>query len=176
MHILETDSQVQEDGKLHVTVGKSNASRSDIYSGKSMGFSCNTPRPSNMSNAEIYSLQSSRNPTPRGSSFNNTDFYPVMGTGGRNSSFCASDVYGFSSSQGLPLRPSSFEEETGIMHTEQDFTREAIVMRIFHPWIPKKIRQRSQLDKKFKKIYTCLFGVQVILQFRNCLEDVIMDQ
>ncbi|XP_073295575.1 probable auxin efflux carrier component 1c isoform X2 [Primulina huaijiensis] len=112
-HILETDSQVQEDGKLHVTVRKSNASRSDIYSRKSMGFSCNTPRPSNMTNAEIYSLQSSRDLTPRGPSFNHTDFYPVMGTGGRNSSFCANDVYGFSSSRGPSLRPSSFDEETG---------------------------------------------------------------
>ncbi|KZV24872.1 hypothetical protein F511_14755 [Dorcoceras hygrometricum] len=51
-HILETDSQVQEDGKLHVTVRKSNASRSDIYSRKSMGFSCNTPRRHLLDNAQ----------------------------------------------------------------------------------------------------------------------------
>ncbi|RVX04864.1 putative auxin efflux carrier component 1c [Vitis vinifera] len=37
-----------------------------------------TPRPSNLTNAEIYSLQSSRNPTPRGSSFNHTDFYSMV--------------------------------------------------------------------------------------------------
>ncbi|XP_072973804.1 probable auxin efflux carrier component 1c [Typha angustifolia] len=77
--LLETEAEVKEDGKLHVTVRRSNASRSDIYSRRSMGFSGNTPRPSNLTNAEIYSLQSSRNPTPRGSSFNHNDFYSMVG-------------------------------------------------------------------------------------------------
>ncbi|XP_057770476.1 auxin efflux carrier component 1 [Salvia miltiorrhiza] len=106
-HPLETEAQVKEDGKLHVTVRKSNASRSDIFSRRSMGFSSNTPRPSNLTNAEIYSLQSSRNPTPRGSSFNHTDFYSMMG-GGRNSNFGAADV-----SRGPTPRPSNFDEESG---------------------------------------------------------------
>ncbi|XP_019196172.1 PREDICTED: auxin efflux carrier component 1-like [Ipomoea nil] len=88
---LETEAEVKEDGKLHITVRKSNASRSDI-------FSRNTPRPSNLTNAEIYSLQSSRNPTPRGSSFNHTDFYS------RNSNF------------GPTPRPSNYEEETTRFH------------------------------------------------------------
>nr|KYP67446.1 putative auxin efflux carrier component 1c [Cajanus cajan] len=77
-HPLETEAQIKEDGKLHVTVRKSNASRSDIFSRRSQGLSSTTPRPSNLTNAEIYSLQSSRNPTPRGSSFNHTDFYSMM--------------------------------------------------------------------------------------------------
>ncbi|XP_011072996.1 auxin efflux carrier component 1 [Sesamum indicum] len=106
---LETEAEIKEDGKLHVTVRKSNASRSDIFS---KGFSSNTPRASNLTNAEIYSLQSSRNPTPRGSSFNHTDFYSMMG-GGRNSNFGANDVYGLSASRGPTPRPSNFEEETG---------------------------------------------------------------
>lgn len=109
---LETEAEIKEDGKLHVTVRKSNASRSDIFSRRSMGFSSTTPRPSNLTNAEIYSLQSSRNPTPRGSSFNHTDFYSMMG-GGRNSNFGANDVYGLSASRGPTPRPSNFEEETG---------------------------------------------------------------
>ncbi|KAK4486119.1 hypothetical protein RD792_008787 [Penstemon davidsonii] len=110
---LETEAEIKEDGKLHVTVRKSNASRSDIYSRRSMGFSSNTPRPSNLTNAEIYSLQSSRNPTPRGSSFNHTDFYSMMGGGTRNSNFGANDVYGLSGSRGPTPRPSNFEEESG---------------------------------------------------------------
>nr|AGM20675.1 PIN [Populus tomentosa] len=109
---LETEAEIKEDGKLHVTVRKSNASRSDIFSRRSQGLSSTTPRPSNLTNAEIYSLQSSRNPTPRGSSFNHTDFYSMMAAG-RNSNFGASDVYGLSASRGPTPRPSNFEEEHG---------------------------------------------------------------
>lgn len=113
--VLETEAELKEDGKLHVTVRKSNASRSDIFSRRSGGFSSTTPRPSNLTNAEIYSLQSSRNPTPRGSSFNHTDFYSmVAGTAGRNSNFGANDVYGMSNnSRGPTPRPSNYEEESG---------------------------------------------------------------
>ncbi|KAL7139504.1 hypothetical protein ABFS83_09G056500 [Erythranthe nasuta] len=104
--MLETAAEVMEDGKLHVTVRKSSASKSDVFSRKSVGGfpSGATPRPSNLTNAEIYSLQSSRNPTPRGSSFNHSDFYSAAG--GRNSNFGANDVYGLSGS-----RPSNFFEE-----------------------------------------------------------------
>ncbi|KAJ8500646.1 hypothetical protein OPV22_011198 [Ensete ventricosum] len=107
--MLETESEIKEDGKLHITVRRSNASRSDIYSRRSMGFSATTPRPSNLTNAEIYSLQSSRNPTPRGSSFNHNDFYSMVG---RSSNFGAADVYGM---RGVATpRPSNFEEEHGV--------------------------------------------------------------
>ncbi|KAM7278382.1 hypothetical protein ACFE04_005516 [Oxalis oulophora] len=112
---LETDAEIKEDGKLHVTVRRSNASRSDIYSRR---LSSATPRPSNLTNAEIYSLQSSRNPTPRGSSFNHTDFYSMMaatggGAAGRSSNFGANDVYGMSAtSRGPTPIPSNFEEDT----------------------------------------------------------------
>ncbi|XP_050122960.1 probable auxin efflux carrier component 1c [Malus sylvestris] len=109
---LETEAEIKEDGKLHVTVRKSNASRSDIFSRRSQGLSSTTPRPSNLTNAEIYSLQSSRNPTPRGSSFNHTDFYSMMAAG-RNSNFGANDVYGMSTSRGPTPRPSNFEEDCG---------------------------------------------------------------
>ncbi|KAJ3694922.1 hypothetical protein LUZ60_000299 [Juncus effusus] len=105
---LETEAQIKEDGKIHVTVRRSNASRSDIYSRRSMGFSSTTPRPSNLTNAEIYSLQSSRNPTPRGSSFNHNDFYSMVG---RSSNFGANDAYGMRT--GVTPRPSNYEEEHG---------------------------------------------------------------
>ncbi|XP_078444563.1 putative auxin efflux carrier component 1c isoform X2 [Wolffia australiana] len=69
--VIEADAEVKDDGKVHVTVRRSSASRSDVFSRRSAA----TPRASNLTNAEIYSLQSSRNPTPRGSSFNHSDFY-----------------------------------------------------------------------------------------------------
>ncbi|KAK6790713.1 hypothetical protein RDI58_009794 [Solanum bulbocastanum] len=89
---LETDAELGQDGKLHVTVRKSNVSRRSFAM---------TPRPSNLTGAEIYSLNSSRNPTPRGSNFNHTDFYAMMGFPGRLSNFGLADT---------TPRPSNFEE------------------------------------------------------------------
>ncbi|PKA65140.1 putative auxin efflux carrier component 1c [Apostasia shenzhenica] len=103
---LETETEVKQDGKLHVTVRRSNASRSDVFSRRS-GHGL-TPRPSNLTNAEIYSLQSSRNPTPRGSSFNHTDFYAMAG---RSSNFNAGDLYGASKGPSATPRPSNFDED-----------------------------------------------------------------
>lgn len=88
---LQTDAEIGEDGKLRVVVRKSASSRSEIFSRRSHGGGGGvgialTPRPSNLTNAEIYSLQSSRNPTPRGSSFNHSDFF--LGNGSpRHSNF-----------------------------------------------------------------------------------------
>ncbi|CAK9319704.1 unnamed protein product [Citrullus colocynthis] len=75
---LQTEAEIGEDGKLRVVVRKSTSSRSEVFSRRSQGGGGGvslTPRPSNLTNAEIYSLQSSRNPTPRGSSFNHSDFF-----------------------------------------------------------------------------------------------------
>ncbi|KAF5199254.1 Auxin efflux carrier component [Thalictrum thalictroides] len=109
---LQTDAEIGNDGKLHVTVRKSNASR------RSLGpcsLPALTPRPSNLTGAEIYSLNSSRNPTPRGSNFNNSDFYSMMGCQGlqgRQSNFgtTTTDLYSVQSSRGPTPRPSNFEE------------------------------------------------------------------
>ncbi|XP_052173997.1 probable auxin efflux carrier component 1b [Diospyros lotus] len=105
---LETEAQVGEDGKLHVTVRKSTSSRSEVFSrrshgGPNSGLSL-TPRPSNLTNAEIYSLQSSRNPTPRGSSFNHTDFYSMVN--GKNASNVSPRQSNFGN--------LGFDEEAGI--------------------------------------------------------------
>ncbi|KAG0489187.1 hypothetical protein HPP92_007998 [Vanilla planifolia] len=100
---LETDAVVKQDRKVHVTVRRSSVSRSDIYSRPSGA----TPRPSNLTNAEIYSLQSSRNPTPRGSSFNHTDFFSMVGN---SSNFAAADAYWLRKGAATP-RPSNFDEE-----------------------------------------------------------------
>ncbi|XP_048320731.2 probable auxin efflux carrier component 1b [Ziziphus jujuba] len=106
---LQTEAEVGEDGKLHVTVRKSTSSRSEIFSRRSHGPNSGvslTPRPSNLTNAEIYSLQSSRNPTPRSSSFNHTDFYSMM-NGNKN---MISNVSPRQSNFGN----LGFDEETGV--------------------------------------------------------------
>ncbi|OWM64030.1 auxin efflux carrier component 7-like [Punica granatum] len=111
---LETDAEIGDDGKLHVTVRKSNASRRSLGPGSFSGL---TPRPSNLTGAEIYSLSSSRNPTPRGSNFNNSDFYSMMGVPGfpsRLSNFGPADMYSVQSSRGPTPRPSNFEENMAI--------------------------------------------------------------
>ncbi|GAB4840401.1 Peptidyl-prolyl cis-trans isomerase pin4 [Ancistrocladus abbreviatus] len=118
---LQTEAEVGDDGKLHVTVRKSNASRRSLGFGPGAGSMTGlTPRPSNLTGAEIYSLSSSRNPTPRGSNFNNSDFYSMMGYQGfpgRPSNFggtvvaaAAAELYSVQSSRGLTPRPSNFEE------------------------------------------------------------------
>ncbi|KAJ6312666.1 hypothetical protein OIU77_014228 [Salix suchowensis] len=107
---LETDAEIGGDGKLHVTVRKSNASRRSLGLGSFSGL---TPRPSNLTGAEIYSLSSSRNPTPRGSNFNPSDFCSMMGVQGfpgRHSNFGPADLYSVQSSRGPTPRPSNFEE------------------------------------------------------------------
>lgn len=104
---LQTEAEVGEDGKLHVTVRKSTSSRSEIFSRRSNGPNSGvslTPRPSNLTNAEIYSLQSSRNPTPRGSSFNHTDFYSMVN--GRNMSSVSPRQSNFGN--------LGFDEESGV--------------------------------------------------------------
>ncbi|KAL4278296.1 hypothetical protein GQ457_03G029440 [Hibiscus cannabinus] len=103
---LETDAEIGQDGKLHVVVRKSNASRRSFAM---------TPRPSNLTGAEIYSLSSSRNPTPRGSNFNNSDFYSMMGFPGRQSNFGPADLYSVQSSRGPTPRPSNFEENCTVV-------------------------------------------------------------
>ncbi|KAK1390058.1 Auxin efflux carrier component [Heracleum sosnowskyi] len=103
---LETDAEIGNDGKLHVTVRKSNASRRCLGS-----ISGITPRPSNLTGAEIYSLSS----TPRGSNFNHNDFYSMMGfPGGRLSNFGPAEVYSVQSSRGPTPRPSNFEENCAL--------------------------------------------------------------
>uniref|UniRef100_A0A2P2M5N0 Auxin efflux carrier component n=1 Tax=Rhizophora mucronata TaxID=61149 RepID=A0A2P2M5N0_RHIMU len=114
---LETDAELGDDGKLHVTVRKSNASRRSLGPGS---FSAFTPRPSNLTGAEIYSLSSSRNPTPRGSNFNPSDFYSMMGVPGfpgRLSNFGQADLYSVQTSRGPTPRPSNFEENSAPMAT-----------------------------------------------------------
>uniref|UniRef100_A0A0E0JLP3 Auxin efflux carrier component n=1 Tax=Oryza punctata TaxID=4537 RepID=A0A0E0JLP3_ORYPU len=107
----ETEAEVAADGRLHVTVRRSSVSRRSLLV---------TPRPSNLTGAEIYSLSSSRNPTPRGSNFNHADFFAMVGGGPppptpaavRGSSFGASELYSLQSSRGPTPRQSNFDEHS----------------------------------------------------------------
>ncbi|KVH96252.1 Auxin efflux carrier [Cynara cardunculus var. scolymus] len=93
--VLETEATVGEDGKLHVRVRKSNASRRSFGVGS-------------LSGVEIYSLSSSAIQTPRGSNVNQSDFYSITGfPGGRLSNFGpAVDV------SSTPRQSINFEEDT----------------------------------------------------------------
>ncbi|KAG6482587.1 auxin efflux carrier component 2-like [Zingiber officinale] len=89
--LLQTDTEIGRDGKLHVVVRRSSssivaarsaaaaaASSQNNYNNRSAASAGMTPRASNLTGVEIYSLQSSREPTPRASSFNQTDFYAMF--------------------------------------------------------------------------------------------------
>lgn len=107
---LETDAEIREDGKLRIVVRKSNASK--------RSFMMTTPRPSNLTGAEIYSLSS----TPRGSNFNHGEFFSMMGYQPRHSNFGPNDMYSVQSSRGPTPRPSNFEENcTGVTGSSPRF-------------------------------------------------------
>ncbi|XP_068327907.1 auxin efflux carrier component 2-like [Pyrus communis] len=120
---LQTDAEIGDDGKLHVVVKRSNASSMVSSFNKSHGLnSLNsmTPRASNLTGVEIYSVKSSREPTPRASSFNQTDFYAMFNASkapspkhGYTNSFQGGfgDVYSVQSSKGVTPRTSNFDEE-----------------------------------------------------------------
>jgi len=84
---LQADAEVGSDGRVHVVIRRS-ASASTTGHGaaarSAVGYrpygpsSAMTPRASNLTGVEIYSLQTSREPTPRGSSFNQSDFYAMF--------------------------------------------------------------------------------------------------
>ncbi|KAJ7199323.1 hypothetical protein O6H91_16G033800 [Diphasiastrum complanatum] len=122
---LQTEAEIGNDGKIHVTVRKSISDRSHamLSPRRSVGLTSMpsskaiTPRPSNLTGAEIYSIHSSRNLTPRESSFNHTDFSsvvpgrPVPGSP-RQSNLSVSDVYSLHSSRAPTPRTSNFTEES----------------------------------------------------------------
>ncbi|XP_010536878.1 PREDICTED: auxin efflux carrier component 2 [Tarenaya hassleriana] len=120
---LQADAEIGDDGKLHVVVRRSSAASSMISSfNKSHGGGLNssmiTPRASNLTGVEIYSVQSSREPTPRASSFNQSDFYAMFNASkapsprhGYASGGGGGDVYSLQSSKGATPRTSNFDEE-----------------------------------------------------------------
>ncbi|KAL6189247.1 hypothetical protein ACLB2K_040636 [Fragaria x ananassa] len=99
---LQTDAEIGEDGKLHVVVRRSSASSFVSHGWNSMNSGM-TPRASNLTSVEIYSVQSSLEPTPRQSSFNQSEFFTM---------FNASPKHGYTNSfQGVTPRTSNYEPE-----------------------------------------------------------------
>ncbi|KQK16936.1 auxin efflux carrier component 2 [Brachypodium distachyon] len=88
---LQADAEVGTDGRVHVVIRRS-ASGSTTgagHGGGGYGIGGHgrasrgmTPRASNLTGVEIYSLQTSREPTPRQSSFNQNDFYSMFSAAG----------------------------------------------------------------------------------------------
>ncbi|KAL6523361.1 protein that induces appearance of [PIN+] prion when overproduced [Orobanche gracilis] len=119
---LQADAEIGDDGKLHVVVRRSTSASviSSYYNNnnnKGLNSSAVTPRASNLTGVEIYSMQSSREPTPRASSFNQTDFYAMFAgkaaaspKHGYTNSF-GGDVFSMQSSKGATPRASNFDEE-----------------------------------------------------------------
>ncbi|KAI3729348.1 hypothetical protein L6452_18004 [Arctium lappa] len=107
--VLETEATIGEDGKLHVRVRKSNASRRSFGVGS-------------LSGVEIYSLSSSAIQTPRGSNVNQSDFYSISGfPGGRLSNFGpAVDL------SSAPRPSNNFDEDTAPMSIKMSSSRSAM--------------------------------------------------
>nr|GFA13439.1 putative auxin efflux carrier [Tanacetum cinerariifolium] len=108
--VLETSADVGDDGKLHVTVRKSNVSRRSLEVGS-------------LSGAEIYSLRSSVIQTPRPSNFDQSGFYSIMGfPGGRLSNFGPARVSNFEGdTASIYLNKSS--SRSGLYHAAQNVTK-----------------------------------------------------
>jgi len=83
---LQADAEVGSDGRVHVVIRRSASASTTGHGAARSGVgyrpygpsSAMTPRASNLTGVEIYSLQTSREPTPRGSSFNQSDFYAMF--------------------------------------------------------------------------------------------------
>ncbi|GAB2291402.1 protein that induces appearance of [PIN+] prion when overproduced [Dionaea muscipula] len=122
---LQADAEIGDDGKLHVVVRRSTTASSasilSSYYGKSNlnSLTSVTPRMSNLTGVEIYSIQSSMEPTPRASSFNQTDFYKLFSSkaasppnhGSQGGGGAGMDVFSLQSSKGGTPKVSNFEEE-----------------------------------------------------------------
>jgi auxin efflux carrier family protein len=103
----EAQAEVSPDGKTRLVVRRSTSRQSLAVAG--------TPRPSNLTGVEIYSVSSSRNATPRGSSSAHADVYaagfaPLHSASMRMSSFGAADLFSLHSSRQHTPRASNFDE------------------------------------------------------------------
>ncbi|KAK9087068.1 hypothetical protein Syun_029462 [Stephania yunnanensis] len=151
---LETEAQVGEDGKLHVTFRKSTSSRSDILSRPTSL----TPRMSNLTNAEIYSLQSSRNPNPRGSSFNRSDFH-----------WSWSWMFEGSSIVALIEEQTSCIMETELLVEFSTELEEILCLRSLHC---KPLFEGSFIRALIKEQTSCILVTELLVEFSTELEEI----
>ncbi|MCO5577638.1 hypothetical protein L7F22_031469 [Adiantum nelumboides] len=121
---LQTQADIGEDGKIRVTIRKSTSSRPpslNMFASprRSLGMvsmpssKAITPRPSNLTGVEVYSVYSSRNNTPREFRMNNPDLHSLMSTRpvSPRHSFTASDVHSGQSSQAPTPRASNVNDD-----------------------------------------------------------------
>ncbi|RVX18097.1 Auxin efflux carrier component 1 [Vitis vinifera] len=150
---LETEAEIKEDGKLHVTVRKSNASRSDIFS-RRVQFQSHDfysmvagGRNSNFGSSDVYGPDHFESPTPRPSNYeedgnnNNKIRFHYHAQGGNH----------------YPAPNPGMFSPTG----SKNVASAAAAKK------PNGKLSRSQT--KELGIFICLFGVQVLLQFQMCL-------
>lgn len=121
---LQTQADIGDDGKIRVTIRKSISSRPpslNMFASprRSMGMvsmpssKAITPRPSNLTGVEVYSVYSSRNNTPREFRMNNPDLHSLMSTRpvSPRHSFTASDIHSGQSSQAPTPRASNVKDD-----------------------------------------------------------------
>ncbi|WJX96551.1 protein that induces appearance of [PIN+] prion when overproduced [Trifolium repens] len=109
---LETDPEIGEDGKLRVFVKRSttNSITSESFNKSHLNYM--TPRVSNLTSDEMYSVQSSRV-----SSFNQSEFYTISFQSNCNGT--NDDVYSMQSSKEATPRSSKFEDENSKMNKKR---------------------------------------------------------
>lgn len=138
---LQADAEIGDDGKLHVVVKRSTTASMISSYNKGLHSSGITPRASNLTGVEIYSVQSSREPTPRASSFNQTDFYAMFNSkaaspkhGYTNS--LGGEVFSVQSSKGVTPRTSNFDEEMMKMGRKKTPTGRSMSGELFNGGVP----------------------------------------
>ncbi|KAL2895845.1 putative auxin efflux carrier component 1c [Bienertia sinuspersici] len=121
--VLETETEVSEDGKLHVKISKSTSIKSGDFLSKNNSYGNNnnnnndlSPTPSNMSSVEIYSLPSSKG-VP---SFFETDGFHSFMHGDNNKSSWSNNNGSLRTSS---VRNLKFDEEKESRSTNKDFSR-----------------------------------------------------
>ncbi|KAK6159059.1 hypothetical protein DH2020_006373 [Rehmannia glutinosa] len=138
---LQADAEIGDDGKLHVVVKRSTSASMISSYNKGLHSSGITPRASNLTGVEIYSVQSSREPTPRASSFNQTDFYAMFASKaaspkhGYTNSY-GGDVFSLQSSKGATPRTSNFDEEMMKMGKKRGNTGRSMSGELYQPSYP----------------------------------------
>ncbi|KAF1886505.1 hypothetical protein Lal_00045738 [Lupinus albus] len=144
---LETEADIKEDGKLHVTVRRSTSSRpDDLISRRYRSLSFITPLSPNLTNVEIYSLHnSSRNPIPRGSSSNYPDFYSTMASdGGHSASVGSNPKFNYQGGTGTGYHP---EPNPGMLSHTSDMSKNVVVDASVNA---QSERKQENLRNKFR--------------------------
>jgi len=143
---LQTDAETGEDGKLHVVVKRSTTNSIASGSFNKSHLNNMTPRASNLSGVEIYSVQTSTEPTPRASGFNQTDFYvpPSPKNGYPNSvrsngNDTNGDVYSVQSSKGGTPQYSISEDENSKMNKNKQMPPASVMTKLILVMVGRKL-------------------------------------